>query len=291
MTTVKFTSPDGATCQLRVYAGRPEAACVLVWPAMGVSNGYYVPLASALRERGLNVILCEHRGTGTSDQTPAKSPDFGYREMLRRDFPAVMAFAHQHFGPVPRVLWGHSLGGQLSCLYQAVCDPEQRADALVLTASGSVYFRAYPFPQNIKVLAGSQLANAIAKGLGHFPGHKLGFGGLQPRGVIRDWAQQARDGRYHPEGLNGALESLLRKTQTPTLAVSFQGDAYAPPSAVAHLTDKLGASAVEHWHLDADQLHAPRLDHFRWVKYSAPLTARVHDWLDAKLRRAQPPAA
>jgi predicted alpha/beta hydrolase len=68
------------------------------------------------------------------------------------------------------------------------------------------------------------------------------------------------------------VEAALGTVPTPVLAVSVEGDDLTPESTVDHLLAKLRAAPVtrEHYSVDGE-----RLDHFRWVRASAPLAARV----------------
>lgn len=289
MESVTLTSADGASATHPLFVGAPGQPVVLVWPAMGVPARFYAALARRLTQAGMQVLLCELRGTGSSSVKPARSRTFGMRELLELDFPTAVAFARERFPKSPMVFWGHSLGGQLACLHQARTQGSARAEALILTASCSVYFGAYPFPSNLAVLAGTQAAHAIARALGHYPGHRLGFGGHQARGIIRDWAYQSRTGRYAPSGMSEDLEAGMRHVATPTLAVSIAGDDWAPPSAVDHLVTKLAAGSSERWHLTAADLGVEKVDHFSWAKHPDVLVSRAATWLSGKLQAPSAP--
>ncbi len=141
-------------------------------------------------------------------------------------------------------------------------------DGMVLVAVGLPYFRAYPgWRRRAWVLQLTQGIAATTVLLGVWPG--WGFGGRQARGVILDWAYTARHGRY-PAG----LEAGLRSVRTPVLAITVDGDAFTPPGTTGHLIGKLVAAPVVREHYTAAQAGGP-VDHFRWVRASATLAARV----------------
>ncbi|HEY1140167.1 MAG TPA: alpha/beta fold hydrolase, partial [Lysobacter sp.] len=108
---------DGHRWQvLGVVPERPRAR--LLWlPAMGVAAKHYLPFAQAVGARGIAVFIHDWRGNGSSTLRPSRANDWGYRELLQLDLPATEAAIAQHLDGVPRMLGGHSLGGQLACCH------------------------------------------------------------------------------------------------------------------------------------------------------------------------------
>lgn len=264
-----------------------DAPVLLLTPAMGVPHTYYRRVASALSARGYHVVLPGQRGSAASSTPVARGVDFGYRELLDYDWPAAIEFARRRFGAGPLVLVGHSLGGQLNCLHQSRVSGTERAAAMVMLACCSAHGGGHGRFRGAFAMGGAQLAAAIARGIGHFPGHRLGFGGHQPKGVIRDWARDARLGRYELRGDPRDYRALLAAVHTPTLAVSFAGDTFAPARAVDAMCARLAPGSAERVHLGAAELGLSSVDHFRWVR--AP--GRIADCVDAWLRpllRAHP---
>ncbi|WP_447897440.1 alpha/beta fold hydrolase [Stenotrophomonas sepilia] len=121
----------------------------LLWlPALGVAARHYLPLAQALAAKGVAVYLHEWRGNGSSSLRPSRAQDWGYREVLEQDLPAsqaVMAAADEEAGPLPWIIGGHSLGGQLACVH-AGRNP-LHFHHLWLAASGSPFWRGFPPPR------------------------------------------------------------------------------------------------------------------------------------------------
>jgi predicted alpha/beta hydrolase len=276
---------DGATSRVRIFraeSSRENAPVILCMPAMGVTARYYDPLGHSLRAHGLNAIVGELRGHGTSSVRASRRTNFGYREMVLRDWPALIDRAAQTFTQSPIVLLGHSLGGQLSALHCALEAESRerpvRVRGLALVASCSVHYLGWRFPHSIGLLAGTQSASLVARALGFFPGHRIGFGGREARDVMIDWARQSRTGRYALDGRD--MEPLLARVEVPVLAVSVAGDEYAPPRAVDALCAKLERAPLERWHFDPRAMRLGSVDHFRWVKEPDPIAARVRDWID-----------
>ncbi|MDG4758982.1 alpha/beta fold hydrolase [Micromonospora sp. WMMD710] len=268
----EFVDVDGARLGVQVYpepAGPPGAPVVLIWPAMGVRARYYRPFAAALRAAGLAVIVADLRGTGTSTPAPSRADRHGYTE-LAGDIGAVLAALKPRLDGRTRLLLGHSLGGQAALLHLAVHGGDD-VDGLVLVAVGIPYWRAYPGLRGVGVLPYTQGIAATAALLGVWPG--WGFGGRQARGVIRDWAHTARTGRF-PQLDGTDTEAAVRAVRTPMLAVSVDDDQYTPHETMDHLCAKLTGAAVARERYTVAQAGGA-LDHFTWVRASAPLAGRI----------------
>ncbi|MEW2375022.1 alpha/beta fold hydrolase [Micromonospora sp. NPDC047812] len=268
----EFVEVDGARLGLQVYPdpdGVADAPLVLITPAMGVRARYYRPFAAALRAAGLAVAVADLRGTGESTPKPSRACRYGYSE-LAADVGAALAALKTRRDGRRTLLLGHSLGGQAALLHLAV-HGDHDVDGLALVAVGVPWWRSYPGLRGYGVLPYTQGIAATARLLGVWPG--WGFGGRQARGVIRDWAHTARTGRF-PQ-LDGVdAEAAVRALRTPVLAVSVDDDQYTPHETVDHLCAKLAAAPVARERYTPAQAGA-RMDHFTWVRASAPLAARV----------------
>jgi predicted alpha/beta hydrolase len=273
---IDVVSQDGVASKITVFTGdHTHSSPVLVcMPALGVSAKFYEPLAEPILQEGWRFVTADLRGNGLCALRVRKGVDFGYHEMVTFDWPAVIGMVKELFPGSPVYLFGHSLGGQLSALYLAA-NPGA-VSGLILVATPSVHWRAWDFPLNMGVLAGTQTACALAKTLGYFPGRKFGFGGMEAKGVICDWARQARTGRYEPAGSERGYERLLREMEIPVLAFSFEDDFLSPEKAVGSLLAKMTRARTTHFNLAGDDL-----DHFRWVKCPAPVIEKIREWLAA----------
>ncbi|WP_369214580.1 alpha/beta hydrolase family protein [Streptomyces flavofungini] len=265
--------------------GPPPAPAVLILPAMGTPARFYRRFAHRLHEEGLTVLTTDLRGQG--EATPrATDPDalgHGYRELVEEDLPAVLAAVRAELGPEPQLhLLGHSLGGQLALLY-AASGHGPAVDGVILVASGSVHFRAYGPLRGPALLLGELLVAGVSTLLGRWPGSRLGFGGDQPRGVMRDWARQGRTGRYAPKGSTLDYEAALAGLGLPVLAVSVEHDTFAPGAALDHLLGKVPRARLTRRHYTAQEAGA-RLDHFAWARAGGGLAKQVAAWATAEER-------
>jgi len=259
----------GTDLAVRAYPGDDDSKPVIVvWPALGVPMRFYEPFATQLREHGFGVVLADYRG-GIS-----RAARFGYHDFATVDFPAVVARVRESLPGRPVLLLGHSLGGQIGLAY-ASRHPDG-VDGVVLVAASTPHYRAYPPRLAARTLLATQLVGAGAALIGYWPGDRLKFGGRQSKVLLADWARLSRTGRFRFTGRHADYDSAIAELELPVLAISVEGDTYAPVSAVDALVGKLASADVTRWHHQPDQ----RLDHFRWVKASELIARRVSDWWD-----------
>ncbi|MEU8955667.1 alpha/beta fold hydrolase [Streptomyces sp. NPDC048518] len=277
--------------------GPPPAPVVLILPAMGTPARHYRRFARQLHDEGLTVLTVDLRGQGEAAPDPAgpRPLDHGYRAIVEEDLPAVVAAVRAELGPEPPLhLLGHSLGGQLALIYAALTRPPERpcgvgarvgggsgvgvgVDGVAIVATGSVWYRAFG-PLRAPVLYLFQLlVTATAAALGRWPGARLGFGGDQPKGVMRDWARQMRTGRYSAKGSARDYETALRALRLPVLAISVDQDTYAPASSLDHLLAKVPRARLTRRHYTSQEA-GRTLDHFAWTRAGGALAKRVAAW-------------
>ncbi len=243
---------------------------------MGVPASYYTPLAEALRGQGCHAVTADLRGIGTSSVRAGRRADFGYHEIVEFDLPAIVAVVRGELPGSEIFLLGHSLGGQLACLFAAARPDE--VGGLVLIASCSVYHRGWRFPKNLVLLGFQQLARFAALVVGHFPGKSFGFAGREARRLMGDWARQGLTGRYRVSESERDFEALLGELELPLLAMSFTDDPYCTRAATAHLLSKMPAAQTTHLHRSPNELGASRMGHFSWVKQAELLAPGIREW-------------
>lgn len=236
----------------------------LVWlPALGVSARHYEPFARAVAAYGTAVVIHEWRGFGSSSMRASRRCDWAYRELLATDIPATRAAALELHGPVPLVAGGHSLGGQLATCSLAL-DPSF-ADELWLVASGAPYAGAFPPRYRLWLPSAYRLLALLARLFGALPGRRIGFGGQEARGVIRDWSRTALSGIYRVPGV-ADLEARMRAVDCSVRAVLLRDDWLAPPGSFQFLAGKLSSRSIDACTLDRSAL-GTEADHFAWMRH------------------------
>lgn len=279
MKTIDLSTSDQHEYQLRVFpsenAGAPVA---IIFPAMGVKASHYDKFAAAMVEAGMHAVIHELRGCGSSNQKPKNRDNFGYVDLVETDWSNTIAWVSAEFPDSRRLLVGNSLGGQLSALHLAA--HPSSADALVLIASCSVYFRAYG-KKAISTLLGTHTLHLAGQVLGYTPGKKMGFAGDEAKDLVADWARQARTGRYEPKNATQNYEGAMKGLTKPVLALPIENDQLAPLSAVEHLIGKLPACQVTKEVINASHINSSKLTHFSWGKHPGTLAEKVATWFNA----------
>lgn len=273
----KIGNSAAASFVLRVLpAADPTAPLVLVVPAIAMKAKHYLAVAKALHASGLSAATVDLRAQGESDPPLGEAANYGYREMLESDLPAIINTLRYRFPGTPIHLLGHSLGGQLSLLYSAA-HPDQIA-SVITVATGVVYWRAFERDRWFSVLWGSQYVGLYSRLKGFWPAGSSIMGGPMAGGVMVDWSWHALTGRYQPAGSKVNYDGLLRAMPLRTLMISFDADPLGPKSTVDHLAARLKSAKVTRWHLDtASGIQHP--NHFAWVKDSAVLGPRIAEWI------------
>ena len=285
----EIQAKDGVRSGITVYGPAREttAPVMICTPAMGVPATYYQPLAEALSLRGVIVVTADLRGVGLSSVRARRGVDFGYHEIIAFDLPAVVDEVRTMFPGRPVFLLGHSLGGQLNCLY-ASTRPEGLS-GLVLVAAQSVYYKGWPFPRSIGVFFFEHFVRIVANTMGYFPGRFFRFGHREARRLIRDWAHQGLTGRYHVPESPLDFEELLMGLELPILAISFTDDLYGPASAVSRLLSKMTRSRTTRVQLSPADLGVERLGHFGWMKQAELVAAGIATWINETCKGPEAP--
>ncbi len=268
---------DGAQSRITLFHnGEGGAPVIVCMPAMGTPATYYEPLAMNLFEKGFHVITADLRGNGKSAMRASRSTDFGFHEMIAHDWPVIVENAKERFPGNPVFLLGHSLGGQLSCLYAS--GNAGQVAGLILVATCAVYYKGWSFPRNIGVLLGARFARLLSAVWGHLPGKQIGFGGREARTVIRDWAHNAMTGRYELANSSHDFEASLKEVDIPILMISMEGDQLSPRKAVKFLGDKMIRADILHVHMTHEEMDEKGLNHFKWIRHSQPIVAKIKEW-------------
>lgn len=274
---IEYTMADGVRAAARFFFADEKSPVLVCMPAMGVRADYYIGFARSLSLSGLNVVLSDLRGIGSSSVRASRTSDFGYREILEIDIPALVALVAERFPHSPRVLLGHSLGGQLSALFLSA-NPDA-AQALVLITSGSVYFKGWQSFGRLRVLGMAVLLRTLGAVLGHVPGEKVGFAGNEARRLVIDWSNNCFTGRYAASGSDVDYEGSLRAMRKPVLALSLEDDDLASPGSVRNLLGKLAGCRITHRPFATDHPGLEKAGHFSWAKRPGVFVDIVRDWV------------
>ncbi len=262
-------SQDGHQAELIVRIPDAPRASMLWLPALGITARHYIPFAEALAAHGVAVFLHEWRGHGSSNVRAGGGIDWGYLELLE-DIDASGAVVEAHANGLPRVVGGHSLGGQMACMHAALA-PETK-HAVWLVASGAPHGRAFPRPMRWWLPPTVRFLQWLAQRIGFLPGRRIGFGGNEAAGVMTDWARTALRGRYAAAGIEEDIEQALSAFNGNVRAMTFSDDWMAPPSSLRFLLSKLSRARITEAHFSRQQVGAAA-DHYAWMKHPDAVAA------------------
>jgi predicted alpha/beta hydrolase len=236
----------------------------LLWvPALGIAAKHYAAFADALAAHGVAMFVHEWRGHGSSTLRAGRHVNWGYRELLLHDLPASDAAMRDALPGLPALLGGHSLGGQLAACHLAVSG--SAAEALWLVASGSPYWRVFPAPRGWMLPWTYRFLPWLADRTGALPGRRIGFGGREARGVMRDWTRTGLSGRYGGLGITRDIDAALSNVRTRIHGVRMRDDWLVPQASLDFLSAKMPQSRAQTTLLDRAALGV-RADHFGWIQ-------------------------
>jgi len=279
---LRLTTPDGAGFVIRLLPHEdPAAPVVLMLPAMAMKAKFYLPMAKALAAAGCSVATVDLRAQGESTPKLREAPDFGYRELIEADMPAIVDAVAARFPQAPLHLFGHSLGGQVALLYTATAP--HRVSSVTVIATGSVYWKAFEPRRWFEALWKIQWIGLVARVTGRWPGGVLIPGAMQGR-VMADWSRHSLTGHYRPRGRSYDYDRKLAALKLPVLAISLDEDPLGPKCNVDFLCGRIATADVTRWHIDASSAVRHR-DHFQWIKDSTVIGPGIAGWL----RDGQPP--
>ncbi len=137
---------------------------VLILPAMGAPTKLYKHLYQGISQAGLSVALMNFRGEGLLKKEQLISEgNFGYVELLK-DIDTVIEFIKTKYPNKSIVTIGHSLGGQLGCLYN--CHKNAQIVATIVIAGGNVGYRSWSGMDRVKTFLVTQFFGLLSMALG-----------------------------------------------------------------------------------------------------------------------------
>jgi len=278
MQTQHIQYQDNSNNQITFFPAENDTNITfLCLPAMGVRASFYKDLASTLSQKGYNCLTVDWRGQGHSSIRSSRSINFGYGDLIN-DLKEVIEHAEDIFPDTKKVILGHSLGGQIGCLLMARYPT--LIDAIMPIASCSVYYKGWEGRGQLKIKTVANSFYLISKIVGYFPGSIIGFGGREARTVMRDWCRNARNGKYIVTHSDFDYDSALQQLKKPLLAISVEGDNFAPYKAVQNLYGKLHPdSPITHLVITKKESGIDKLNHFSWARQPKHVVDMIDNWI------------
>ncbi|XDD49951.1 alpha/beta fold hydrolase [Leptospira sp. WS92.C1] len=261
--------------------GSDDRSPLILFPAMGVPGKFYVKVAIQLAQTGNIVYVVDLRGSGDSGPLPSRKNDFGYSDLIYKDWPAIVqAIRSKHPNKKP-ILIGHSLGGQLSSIYSGMFP--QETEGLILVATCTPFFKHFPFPYFLLYAVFYCFSWIVSSLVGHFPGDRLKVMGRNAKRVMKDWSRVGITGMFR-DSEGKSLESAFASIACPVLSISFSDDTYAPKNPVEAILKKIGSADITRFYVDPKKEGVDFIGHLGWLKHADVVTGKIGDWVLEKAK-------
>lgn len=265
---VAFTCADGTRLLghfLPASGGTPGLP-VLISPATGVKQQFYLRFAGWLAAQGHDVLVFDYRGIGLSLHGPLRECRAALHEWGQQDQVAAIEWLAQRTGR-PRIgLIGHSAGGQM----MGLLPNHERLDRVVGVAASSGWFRAMRPAFRIKARLGLRVLLPVGIALrGYAPASQVGLGEDLPARVALQWGQWCAAGGYATNAVKGRpQQDFHAQVRMPITVLHAADDDIANAHTVADLLRTFPA-ADKRTHCIAPADHGlRRIGHIDWFRAS-----------------------
>lgn len=265
---IDITCADGVRLHghfLPAHGGTPGLP-VLLCPATGVRQHFYLRFATWLAAQGHAVLVFDYRGIGLSLHGRLKDSQATLAEWGQQDQVAALDWLLQRTGAEQVLLLGHSAGGQMIGLL-----PNHRRVARLVGVSASTgWFRA--MRPGFGIPAWAVLRGVIPLGIlikGYGPTAAVGLGENLPAGVARQWGQWCAAGGYATNATRGRPEQDFHAdVRTPITVLHAEDDDIANPGTVADLLRTFPAAHQQVLRIKPANHGLKAIGHIDWFRVS-----------------------
>lgn len=214
-------------------SGAADGLPVLLSPATGIKQHFYLRFAQWLAAQGHDVLVFDYRGIGLSLHGPLARCRASLADWGQRDQVAALDWLLARTGAAQAVIVGHSAGGQMLGLLPN----HHRVARLVGVAASTGWFKAMRPGFALKARFGLRCVVPVGIRLrGYGPTALLGLGENLPAAVARQWGQWCAAGGYATNAVKGLPEQdFHHAVRTPLTVLHAEDDDIANPATVADL--------------------------------------------------------
>jgi predicted alpha/beta hydrolase len=239
---------------------------VLICPATGVKQHFYLRFAKWLSEQGHDVLVFDYRGIGLSLRGKLKHSKATLADWGQKDQVAALEWIIQRTGAKQIVLLGHSAGGQMIGLM-----PNHKYIARVVgVATSTGWFKAMRPLYRLKARFGLLWTIPLAtRFMGYAPTSKLGLGEDLPAEVARQWGEWCAAGGYATNAIQGQPElDFHAEIRIPFTSFYASDDDIATTATVDDLMRTFPNAIKQKIQIEPDQLGLKSLGHVDWFRSS-----------------------
>lgn len=264
---VDIRCADGYLLRGHLFASRASKGLpVLISPATGVRQHFYLRFARWLAEQGHDVLVFDYRGIGLSLHGPLKDNRATLADWGQLDQVAAIEWLLARTGSPELVIVGHSAGGQMIGLLPN----HQRVARLVGISASSGWFKAMRPGFRLKAHFGMRVVLPLGTRLkGYGTTSILGLGENLPAGVARQWGQWCAAGGYATNAVrHQPNRDFHAQVRTPVTVLHAEDDDIATTGTVADLLRTV-PSAPRRAHCLRPRDHGLRhIGHLDWFRQS-----------------------
>ncbi|QIL81073.1 alpha/beta fold hydrolase [Diaphorobacter sp. HDW4A] len=266
---VQLTCQDGQVLSGQFLAASNHTCAqlpVLIAPATGVKQHFYLRFARWLAEQGHAVLLFDYRGVGLSLQGPLAQCKASLSEWGQQDQAAAVNWLLQHTGAEQLILVGNSAGAQMLGLL-----PNHASIARVVgVSSSSGWFGGMPRGFSIKARFGLRCVVPLGvRLLGYAPTSFLGLGENLPAKVGLQWGEWCAAGGYatnavrqHPE------QDFHAQVRMPITILYASDDSIATTATVQDLLRTFPKAPSQSIQIRPQDHGLKDLGHLNWFRQS-----------------------
>ena len=265
---VEMVCADGERLQGHFLPAQGDARGlpVLISPATGVKQHFYLRFATWLAGRGHAVLVFDYRGMGLSRQGQLRDCRATLADWGQQDLPAALDWLLQRTGQPQAALIGHSAGGQMIGLMPN----HHRVARLVGVAASTGWFRRMRPGFRFKARLGLRVLLPLGTRLkGYAPSSAIGLGEDLPAAVARQWGQWCAAGGYATNAVKHQPErDFHAQVRTPATVLYASDDDIANDGTVADLL-RTWPAAPKVAHRIEPAAHGLRaIGHLDWFRQS-----------------------
>ncbi|GAA0771018.1 alpha/beta fold hydrolase [Ideonella azotifigens] len=269
---VALTCADGVTLRGHFLArsggntGEGGGLPVLIAPATGVRQHFYLRFAAWLATRGHDVLVFDYRGVGQSLHGPLKDCQATLAEWGQQDQVAALDWLLARTGQPQVLMLGHSAGAQMLGLL-----PNHHRVARLVGISASTGWFGGMRPA-FRVAARMVLCGLVPLGIrlkGYGTCSAVGLGENLPAQVALQWGQWCSAGGYATNAVQqGAANDFHAAVRTPITVLHASDDNIATDKTVADLLRTLPAAPHSVRRVHPAELGYKAIGHIDWFRGS-----------------------
>jgi predicted alpha/beta hydrolase len=182
---LKIVCTDGVELAALLLEPKSPKAVIQLNGGTGFKKEFYLAFAQYLTEQGYVTIIYDYRGTCESAPTDMRDCDYTFLDYGTKDMPAVLQYLEEQYPHLPKLIFGHSVGGQMIGHIPNI----KPIKGLVCMGTSVGYIRNMPLGYRLKSWYFFKIFSPLSIQLtGYVRAKKFGIMEDLPRKVVQDWS-------------------------------------------------------------------------------------------------------